>query len=122
MVIAIESLLISVYYIVKCVRIYSKTKKEYLKSLNDISEIVKEEKIIKIETHRRRNKKTEEKNIIEQAENKPEKKEKKKATKEKGENKDQEENNKQTTAQTKAKTQAKSNNGAKKKSKKKKKK
>ena len=126
MVIAIESLLISVYYIIKCVRIYSKTKKEYLRSLNDISEIVKEEKIIKIETHRRRNKKTEEKNITEQAENKQEKKEKK-ATKEKGENKEQEENkekdsNKKTTARTKANTQAKSNNGAKKKSKKKKKK
>ena len=41
MVIAIESLLISVYYIIKCVRIYNKTKKEYLRSLNDISEIVK---------------------------------------------------------------------------------
>lgn len=61
MVIAIESLLISAYYIFKCTRIYSKTKKEYIKSLNDISEIVKEEKIIKIETHRRQNRKTAEK-------------------------------------------------------------
>ena len=57
MVIAIEAILISVYYIIKCIRIYRKTKKEYLKSLSDISEIVKEEKIIKIETHRKRNKK-----------------------------------------------------------------
>ena len=57
MVISIEALMISVYYIVKCVRIYGKTKKEYLRSLNDISEIVKEEKIIKIETHRKRTKK-----------------------------------------------------------------
>ena len=62
MVISIEALMISVYYIVKCVRIYGKTKKEYLRSLNDISEIVKEEKIIKIETHRKRTKKTEGKN------------------------------------------------------------
>lgn len=57
MVIAIEALLISVYYIIKCIRIYSKTKKDYIQSLNDISEIVKEEKIIKIETHRKKNKK-----------------------------------------------------------------
>lgn len=57
MVIAIEAILISVYYIIKCIRIYRKTKKEYLKSLSDISEIVKEEKIIKIETHRKKAKK-----------------------------------------------------------------
>ena len=57
MVIAIEALLISVYYIIKCIRIYSKTKKDYIQRLNDISEIVKEEKIIKIETHRKKNKK-----------------------------------------------------------------
>ena len=84
MVIAIESLLISAYYIFKCTRIYSKTKKEYIKSLNDISEIVKEEKIIKIETHRRQNRKTAEKKDDKKSENKNEKiKEDKKSNKKK---------------------------------------
>ncbi len=72
MVIAIEAILISVYYIIKCIRIYRKTKKEYLKSLSDISEIVKEEKIIKIETHRKRAKK--ENNSEEKTEQKENKK------------------------------------------------
>ena len=104
-------MLISVYYIIKCVRIYNKTKKEYLRSLNDISEIVKEEKIIKIETHRRRNKKVEEKTNTDQEENKQAEKQNK-----------AKEGNKQTTAKAKAKTQAKSNKSSKKQSKKKKKK
>ena len=73
MVIAIEALLISAYYILKCTRIYSKTKKEYIKSLNDISEIVKEEKIIKIETHRRQNRKTAEKKNNKKVERKDDK-------------------------------------------------
>ncbi len=119
MVIAIESLLISVYYIVKCVRIYNKTKKEYLRSLNDISEIVKEEKIIKIETHRRRNKKVEEKTNTDQEENKQDKKEAEVEDKAKEQ---QKENKEKNTVQSKAKTQTKSNKNSKKKSKKKKKK
>ena len=118
MVIAIESLLISVYYIIKCVRIYSKTKKEYLRSLNDISEIVKEEKIIKIETHRRRNKKMEEKTNTDQEENKQDKKEAEVEDK----TKEQKENKEKNTVQSKANTQTKSNKSSKKQSKKKKKK
>ena len=55
-VVAIESLIIAVYYIAKCIKIYSKYKKEYVKSLSDISEIVKEEKVIKIETKRQKKK------------------------------------------------------------------
>ena len=48
-----SSYIISIYYILKSVVIYTKERKEYLKSLSDISEIVKKDEPIKKEAKKR---------------------------------------------------------------------
>lgn len=46
--ISIEALILAIYYLTKCIRIYKNTKKQYVNSLSDIKEIVRENKIVKI--------------------------------------------------------------------------
>lgn len=54
--IAISSYIIAIYYVLKCIIIYTKGKIEYLKSLSDISNIVKEEEPVKKEAVKRKKK------------------------------------------------------------------
>ena len=53
----VSSYVFAIYYVLKSVIIYTKEKREYLKSLSDISEIVKEEPIKKEAKKRRKTKK-----------------------------------------------------------------
>ena len=53
----VSSYVFAIYYVLKSVVIYTKEKREYLKSLSDISEIVKEEPIKKEAEKRRKTKK-----------------------------------------------------------------
>lgn len=55
----ISSAIVGCYYILKGIVIYTKDRKEYLKGLSDISEIVKEEEPIKKEAKKRNNQKEE---------------------------------------------------------------
>lgn len=48
-----SSFVIAIYYVFKSICIYTKDRKEYLKSLSDISEIVKEDEPIKKEAKKR---------------------------------------------------------------------
>ncbi|MGN1297190.1 MAG: hypothetical protein ACI4VH_01980 [Clostridia bacterium] len=49
-----SSYIISIYYVFKSIVIYTKDRKEYLKGLSDISEIVKEEEPVKKEAKKRK--------------------------------------------------------------------
>ena len=53
----VSSYVFAIYYVLKSVIIYTKEKREYLKSLSDISEIVKEEPVKKEAKKRRKTKK-----------------------------------------------------------------
>lgn len=53
--IAVIAIIVAVYYLIKSIGIYGKSKKEYIKNQNDINEIVKEELPETVETKRRRN-------------------------------------------------------------------
>ena len=53
----VSSYVFAIYYVLKSVVIYTKEKREYLKSLSDISEIVKEEPVKKEAEKRRKTKK-----------------------------------------------------------------
>lgn len=53
--IAVIAIISSIYYLIKSIGIYGKSKKEYVKSQSDIDEIVKEELPETAETKRRRN-------------------------------------------------------------------
>ena len=53
----VSSYMFAIYYVLKSVIIYTKEKREYLKSLSDISEIVKEEPVKKEAKKRRKTKK-----------------------------------------------------------------
>lgn len=78
LVLPIVSYVVAIYYNSKCFMIYRKRKKEYVKSLSDISEIIKEEKPIKkMETKKRKKVEME----IEAKEQKKKQQEKKKQTK-----------------------------------------
>lgn len=73
LLISLVSYFYGIYYVAKSIIIYKKMKNEYIKSLNDISEIVKEEKPVKI-------KETTKKRKIDREENKDIKQENKKAS------------------------------------------
>ena len=55
----ISSIIVATYYIIKGIVIYTKKRKEYLKGLSDISEIVKEDEPIKKEAKKRNTQKQE---------------------------------------------------------------
>ncbi len=55
-----SSYIISIYYVLKAIILYTKGRKEYLESLSDISEIVKKDKPIKKAAKKRNKKETEE--------------------------------------------------------------
>lgn len=50
------SYIFSIYYVLKCIIIYTKERRKYLESLSDISDIVREDEPIKKEAKKRRNK------------------------------------------------------------------
>lgn len=56
-----SSYVFSIYYVLKSIVLYTKGRKEYLKSLSDISEIVKKEEPVKKEAKKREEPKEEEK-------------------------------------------------------------
>lgn len=105
------SYIFAIYYILKSIIIYTKSRKEYLDSLSDISEIVKKEEPTKKEATKR-NKQEEQEEIKE--ENKsvnktPEKKEEKKSNKKTTKNKKVEQEEKIKKATTKKTTAQKEN-------------
>lgn len=51
---AISSVIVTIYYLLKAIIIYTKDKKEDLKKLSDISKIVKEDKPVKKEAKKRK--------------------------------------------------------------------
>ncbi len=63
-----SSYVFAIYYVLKSIVIYTKEKRQYLKNLSDISEIVKEEPIKK-EAKKRRKAKNTKNNLEEKAEN-----------------------------------------------------
>lgn len=67
-----SSYVFSIYYVLKAIILYTKGRRDYWKSLSDISEIVKKEEPIKKEAKKRK----EEKSGIESKEEKIEKKQK----------------------------------------------
>lgn len=71
----ISSCVITIYYVLKAIAIYTKNKKEYLKGLSDISEIVKEDEPVKKEAKKRNTKKEKSKKENEKDEQKNKKKE-----------------------------------------------
>lgn len=71
----ISSCVITIYYVLKAIVIYTKNKKEYLKGLSDISEIVKEDEPVKKEAKKRNTKKEKSKKENEKEEQKNKKKE-----------------------------------------------
>ncbi len=57
-----SSYVFSIYYVMKAIILYTKDRRDYLKSLSDISEIVKKEKPVKKEAKKRKKKKEVNKN------------------------------------------------------------
>lgn len=51
---ALVSYIFTIYNLIKCVKIYKKMKKDYIKSLSDITDIVKRQEPIKNQTTRKR--------------------------------------------------------------------
>ena len=82
-----SSYVIAIYYVLKSIVTYTKEKRQYLKNLSDISEIVKEEPIKKEAKKRRKAKIKEENKKLEASSNNEEKREVKKEEKEEKENK-----------------------------------
>ena len=115
-----SSYVIAIYYVLKSIVTYTKEKRQYLKNLSDISEIVKEEPIKKEAKKRRKAKIKEENKKLEASSNNEEKREVKKEEKEEKEEKENKQELKgKTTVKKQTKKKEEKQEQSKKKSKKK---
>lgn len=78
-----SSYIIAIYYVLKAIVVYTKERREYLKGLRDISEIVKEDEPIKKEAQKRNAEEKKEEEKKEEEEKKPTITKKKQTTKKK---------------------------------------
>ncbi len=69
----VSSIIVTIYYVLKAIISYTKEKKAYLKTLSDISEIVKEDEPIKKEAKKRRKEDTEKENVKKEENDEPKK-------------------------------------------------